>query len=59
MSASHSTPPSDRSAAYTGLGIGAVLVFVILFTVVKVTNARFAAHEAAAEGAHEAPAATK
>jgi len=59
MSASHSTPPSDRGAAFTGLGIGAVLVFVILFAVVKVTNARFAAHEAAAEGAHEAAGSTK
>ena len=50
MSASHSAPPSDRKAAYTGLVLGAVAVFIILFTVVKVTNASFAGeHEAKAE----------
>jgi hypothetical protein len=45
MSASHSAPPSDRKAAYTGLIVGAVAVFIILFTVVKVTNASFAGEE--------------
>ena len=46
----HSTPPSDRKAAYTGLLVGAIAVFIILFTVVKVTNASFAGeHEAKAE----------
>lgn len=43
MSASHSEAPSDRGAAYTGLIGGAIVVFVILFATVKVTNARFAA----------------
>ena len=42
MSASHSAPPSDRKAAYTGLVLGAVAVFIILFTVVKLTNGSFA-----------------
>ena len=53
MSASHSAPPSDRKAAYTGLIIGAVAVFIILFAVVKVTNASFAGEageQAASEG---------
>ncbi len=55
MSASHSPAPSDRSAAYTGLIGGAILVFVILFATVKVTNARFAAEH----GEKHAPEATK
>lgn len=49
---SHTQQPSDRSAAVTGLVVGAVLVFAILFTVVKVTNASFAGEKA--EGAAEA-----
>ena len=54
MSAPHSAAPSDRKAAFTGLIIGAVAVFIILFAVVKVTNASFAGEEgekAAAETA--------
>jgi hypothetical protein len=43
MSASHAAAPSDRKAAYTGLVVGAILVFAILFGVVKATNAQFAA----------------
>lgn len=53
MSASHSAPPSDRKAAYTGLIIGAIVVFIILFGVVKVTNAHFAG-EAGEKAASEA-----
>jgi hypothetical protein len=44
MSANHSAP-SDRSAAFTGLILGAVAVFIILLAVVKVTNASFAGEE--------------
>ncbi|MCU0625408.1 MAG: hypothetical protein MUF21_02830 [Gemmatimonadaceae bacterium] len=44
----HSTPPSDRQPAFTGLIVGAVLTFAILLGVVKWTNARFAGHEGAA-----------
>ena len=54
MSASESAPPSDRKAAYTGLIIGAVAVFIILFSVVKVTNAHFAGEEGG-KPASEAP----
>ena len=43
MSVSHSDAPSDRKAAFTGLIGGAIVIFVILFATVKVTNARFAA----------------
>jgi hypothetical protein len=45
MSAAHSAPPSDRKAAFTGLIIGAVAVFIILFSVVKLTNSSFAGEE--------------
>jgi hypothetical protein len=45
MSASHSAPPSDRKAAYTGLIVGAIAVFIILFSVVKITNASFGGEE--------------
>ena len=55
MSASHSPAPSDRGAAYTGLIGGAIVIFVILFATVKLTNAQFAAQH----GAKHAPEATK
>ena len=54
MSASHSAPPSDRKAAYTGLIVGAIAIFIILFSVVKLTNARFAGEEGG-KPASEAP----
>lgn len=53
MSGSHSAAPSDRKAAFVGLIIGVVAVFVILLGVVLVTNARFAGHEGE-KGAAEA-----
>lgn len=58
MSSSHAAPPNDRKAAYTGLIVGAVLVFAILFGVVKATNAQFAA-EHGEHGAAATPEATK
>ncbi len=54
MSASHSAPPGDRSAAYTGLIGGAIVIFVILFATVKVTNAQFAAEHGEKKHAAEA-----
>jgi hypothetical protein len=54
MSASHTPAPNDRSAAYTGLIGGAIVVFVILFATVKLTNAQFAA--AHGDKAHAAEA---
>jgi hypothetical protein len=45
MSTPHSATESDRKAAYTGLIVGAVAVFIILFAVVKVTNNHFAGEE--------------
>ncbi|MGK2935594.1 MAG: hypothetical protein ACSLFE_10185 [Gemmatimonadaceae bacterium] len=49
-----SAKSSDLGAALTGLIMGAVALFIIVFTIVKLTNSSFAGeHEAAA-----APAAT-
>ncbi|MBC7844068.1 MAG: hypothetical protein H7099_17265 [Gemmatimonadaceae bacterium] len=45
MSSTHAAPESDRKAAFTGLIVGAVAVFIILFAVVKVTNDHFAGEE--------------
>ncbi len=54
MSVPHAAPPSDRKAAYTGLIVGAIAVFIILFSVVKITNASFAG-EAGEKAAAETP----
>ncbi len=37
--------PEDRKAAYTGLIVGAVALVVICFTIVQLTNKKFAGHE--------------
>jgi hypothetical protein len=37
--------PEDRRAAFTGLIIGVVALIVLVVSIVKVTNARFASHE--------------
>ena len=50
----------DKSAAFSGLILGAIGIFVLVFAIVRFTNAMYAnkAHEGGAEGAHAAPAAT-
>ncbi len=55
MSAPH---PGDKSAAFTGLILGAIAIFVICFAVVRLTNAKFAGHApaGAAPAAAGAPA---
>jgi len=55
MSAPDQPVPNDRTAAFTGLILGAVAVFVILYGTVMATNASFHA----AEGAKSASEATK
>jgi len=44
-------PGTDKAAALTGLVVTAVLLFIMAFTIVKLTNAKYAGHEkgAAAE----------
>lgn len=50
---------SDLGASLTGLVVGAVVLFALLFSIVKLTNAKYAGHEAGAPAAsHSAPAAT-
>ncbi len=39
MSASQQT---DKSAGFTGLILGAIAIFVILFSIVRLTNAHYA-----------------
>jgi hypothetical protein len=49
MSAPHS---GDKSAGFTGLILGAIALFVIVFAIVKFTNASYAGeHEGAKAGA--------
>ena len=55
MSSTTAHRSSDLGAALTGLIVGAVALFIIVFTIMKLTNASFAGeHEATAA----APAAT-
>jgi len=37
--------PEDRSAAFTGLIVGLVALLVICFTIVRLTDLKFGAHE--------------
>ena len=43
--------PGDKSAAFTGLILGAITIFVIVFAIVRMTNAKYAGHEEAGEPA--------
>jgi hypothetical protein len=45
--------PGDKSAGFTGLILGAITIFVILFAIVRITNASYTSEHAA-----ETPAAT-
>jgi hypothetical protein len=49
----HQSHESDRSAAYRGLILGAVVLGILLYSIVRLTNA----HYAGAEGAKSASAA--
>ena len=53
MSAPH---PGDKSAAFTGLILGAIAIFVLVFAIVRLTNASYAGH-GAVEGTTATPAA--
>ena len=44
----------DKSAGFTGLILGAIAIFVILFAIVRMTNASYAGEEGAKAGV-EAP----
>jgi hypothetical protein len=46
----HTHHPGDKSAAFTGLILGAIALFVVLFAIVRMTNAKYSGekHEGAA-----------
>jgi hypothetical protein len=41
--------PEDKKAAYIGMIVTAALLFAMSFTIVKLTNAKFARHKAEAK----------
>jgi len=43
----HQTHESDRAAAYRGLILGAIVLGILLFTIVRLTNAHYASSEGA------------
>jgi hypothetical protein len=46
-----SPEPGDKSAGFTGLILGAIAIFIVLFAIVRLTNAKYAGeHEAAPAG---------
>ena len=46
-----SPEPGDKSAGFTGVILGAIAIFLVLFAIVRLTNAKYAGEHA------EAPAA--
>lgn len=52
----HSHRSSDRSAAFTGLIVGAILLGATLFTIVTLTNQHYERLEAAAAAPAAKPA---
>jgi hypothetical protein len=46
---------TDKSAGFTGLILGAIAIFVILFGIVRLTNAKYSGEKAEAGSAAEAP----
>jgi hypothetical protein len=49
--------PGDKSAGFIGLILGSIAIFVIVFAIVRLTNAKYAGHEGG-EAAHAPAAAT-
>ena len=51
--------PGDKAAGFSGLILGGIALFVIMFGIVKMTNAKYAGHgpEPAAGAPATAPAA--
>ena len=45
----HHDHKADARAAFTGLLVGAIVLFAILFTIVELTNKKFEGHRAGAE----------
>jgi hypothetical protein len=49
VSEHHGHHESDMKAAFTGLIVGLIALLILSTTIVKLTNAKYAKHEAAAE----------
>ena len=49
MSEHHGHQESDMKAAFTGLIVGLIALLIMATTIVKLTNAKYAGHEGAAE----------
>jgi hypothetical protein len=49
MTQSHTAGGSDMKAAFTGLILGAIVIFAILFGIVRITNASYGSEKPAAE----------
>jgi hypothetical protein len=49
--------PGDKSAGFSGLILGGIALFVIMFGIVRWTNTQFEGHGAAAAPGAAAPAA--
>jgi hypothetical protein len=47
---SHSSHSSDRAAAYRGLILGAIAIAVLIVSIVKMTNAKYAGEAPAKTG---------
>ena len=53
----HPPLPGDKAAGFTGLVVGVVAIFIILFTIVELTNKKFERREGhRPAAAHGAPA---
>jgi hypothetical protein len=48
---------SDKSAGFTGLILGAITIFVLIFAIVRITNASYAGEHEGAKAAAAAAAA--
>ena len=46
--------PGDKSAGFAGLILGSIVLFVVMFGIVRMTNAKYAGHgeKAATEASH-------
>jgi hypothetical protein len=48
----------DKSAGFTGLILGSIAIFVIVFAIVRITNAKYSGEHAEAPAAASTPAAS-
>ena len=46
---------TDKSAGFTGLILGAIAIFVLMFGIVRITNSHYAGEKAEPAAATEAP----